>query len=88
MKARIPKNDSFDDEFEEGYNPYLRETLFEIVDNQLIIRRWQELLLTGYTKEQAKEKIAAVVLVHAYEIINNHEQFNGEQYIKDLSELE
>lgn len=90
MKSHIPYND----EFKEGYNPYLKQTLLEVVDNQLrendppMTRiTLDRLIVTGYTEQQAKEKIAAVVIEHIYDCTKFNKPFNGEKYVKDLSEL-
>ena len=99
MKAHISKSNYFDGEsdndFEEDHNPYLRQTVLEVVDNQLRENNppmtkitLERLIKAGYTELQAKEKIAAVVLVHVYEIMKHQVPFDEEQYIKDLSELE
>ncbi|MCM1023974.1 MAG: DUF1841 family protein, partial [Prevotella sp.] len=94
MKSRICKNIYGDEEFKEGYNPYLKQTLLEVVENQLrdndppMTRiTFERLKNAGYTEQQAKEKIAAVVVGNLYDTLKYQKPFDGEQYCKELSEI-
>ena len=88
MKARI----SGDEEY--GYNPRLRKLILEVVKNQMRDNNppitnitFNRLLSEGYTKQQAKEKIAVIVANHIYYTMKCDRPFNEEQYAKDLSDI-
>ena len=88
MKARI-----FGEE-EYGYNPRLRKLIIEVVENQMRDNNppitditFNRLLSEGYTKQQAKEKIAVIVTNHIYDTMKYKIPFNEERYTKDLSEI-
>ena len=88
MKARI----SGDEEY--GYNPRLRKLILEVVENQMRDNNppitnitFNRLLSEGYTKKQAKEKIAVIVANHIYYTMKYDKPFNEEQYAKDVSEI-
>ncbi len=96
MKSRIPKSicDYDAEEFKEGYNPRLKQTLLEIVENQLrennppMVRiTFERLKKSGYTEQQAKEKIAAVVIENLYGVLKEQKPFDGELYCKELAEI-
>ncbi len=77
------------------YNPRLKKYLLEVVENQLrdnnppITRATlSRLTEAGYTREQAKEKIAAVVIGHIYDIMKEGKPFDGAAYEKDLEALQ
>ena len=63
MKARITGDEEY------GYNPRLRKLIIEVVENQMRDNNppitnitFNRLLSEGYTKQQAKEKIAVFPL--------------------------
>lgn len=75
-------------------NKYLKSTVLEVVDNQLQANEppitkitFERLQASGYTKQQAKEKIAAVVLEEMYDILKKQEHFNEERYTENLKNL-
>ena len=75
-------------------NKYLRENILQVVDNQLQENNpaitkatFERLKALGYTKEQAKEKIAAVLLEEIYDLLKNNESYNEVRYTKGLEEL-
>lgn len=77
------------------YNPRLKKYLLEVVENQLrdndppISRiTLSRLIEAGYTREQAKEKIAAVVIGHIYDMMKDGKPFDGAAYERDLKELQ
>ncbi|MDD5924071.1 MAG: hypothetical protein PUC88_04705 [Clostridia bacterium] len=87
MKARIIGKDE--------YNPELKELIIEVVENQISDNNppitkitYDRLLSTGYTDKRAKEKIAAVLASHIYDIMKYDKIFDKEKYTKELSELE
>ena len=70
MKARITGDEEY------GYNPRLRKLIIEVVENQMRDNNppitnitFNRLLSEGYTKQQAKEKIAVIVTNHIYDTI-------------------
>lgn len=78
----------------ESYNPRLKKLLIEVVENQLrdndppITRETlQRLLAAGYTKSQAKEKIASVVIGHIYDAMHDGIPFDGTKYEAELRGL-
>ena len=91
IKARITDKP----EYENGHNPRLKRLIFEVVENQMRDNNppmtnitYQRLLSEGYTKQQAKEKIAVIVANHIYDTMKYNKPFNEEQYVKELSEIE
>jgi len=75
-------------------NMYLKSTILEVVDNQLKANEppvtkatYERLLALNYTGQQAKEKIAAVLLGEMYDILKNQELFDEDRYAKNLAEL-
>ena len=95
MKARIPKQPQGNHNDTDGeYNPYLKATLLEVVDNQLrdndppeTRETLERLMASGHTEQSAKERIASVVLMHVYDAMHDLKDFDGEKYKKDLAEL-
>jgi len=78
----------------EEYNPHLKEAILEIVSNQLSSNNPPEtkatlarLISEGYSKQDAKEYIGAVLSAHIYEIFSEEHEFDESQYIKDLQDL-
>ena len=91
MKARISR----EPEYENGHNPRLKRLIIEVVENQMRDNNppmtnitYQRLLSEGYTKQQAKEKIAVIVANHIYYAMKYDKPYSEEQYVKELSELE
>lgn len=79
---------------DEPYNPHLRSTILEIVDNQLSENNppetkltFQRLIELGYTELQAKEKIGAVVTEQIYYTMKYKKAFNLEKFIEGLDRL-
>jgi Holliday junction resolvasome RuvABC DNA-binding subunit len=75
-------------------NIKLKNTILNIVDNQLNENNpsvtkatYERLQSLGYIKQQAKEKIAAVLVEETFDILKNQEPFNEERYTKKLKEL-
>jgi Holliday junction resolvasome RuvABC DNA-binding subunit len=75
-------------------NLHLKKTLLQVVDNQLnennppaTKETYDRLQDLGYTKQQAKEKIAAVVLTEIYDILKDGAQFEEASYIAALEDL-
>ena len=92
MKARIPKHS--DNKANSEYNPYLKATLLEVVDNQLndndppeTRETLNRLIADGYSEEKAKERIAGVLVMHIYDVMHDSKQFDSEKYKRDLSKM-
>lgn len=75
-------------------NLRLKALVLEAVENQLRERTPPEttetlarLKAAGYTEEKAKEKIAAVLVEHMYEVLSNQIPFNNELYVRDLKRI-
>ena len=75
-------------------NPYLKQNILGVVDNQLrgnnppVAREtFERLQAEGYTPQQAKEKIAAVLLEDIYNILKTNTPHNETEYEKRLRAL-
>lgn len=91
MKYRASKNSNNNGE----YNPRLKRLIIEVVENQIRDNNppaanitLKRLIAKGYSEQQAKEKIAAVALMHIYDIMKENKPFDGDRYVKDLSAIE
>jgi len=78
----------------EPYNPRLKALLLEVVDNQLrdndppaATAAYKRLCKAGYTQQQAKEKIASVVIGHIYDMMKEQKTMDIAQYEADLRNL-
>ncbi len=78
----------------EEYNPRAKALMIEVVDEQLINNDPPEtkatlkrLVSLGYSKQVAKEKIAAVVVEHIYSIMHDGKDFDLGKYIEDLNAI-
>ena len=67
-------------------NMRLRETILAVVDNQLrdnnppcTRRAYERLQKAGYSKKEAKEKLAAVVLEEIYDVMSQNQPFDEER---------
>jgi len=75
-------------------NKYLKETVLQVVDNQLRANdppvtnaTYKRLQTLGYTKQQAREAIASVLLEEVYDVLKSKEPYNEERYTARLNEL-
>lgn len=78
----------------EKHNPRLKKTILGVVSNQLQMNDPPEtkatldrLVSEGYSKQDAKELIAAVVSAHIYEMLKEEHRFDNSKYVKDLDRL-
>ncbi len=78
----------------EAYNPRLKKLLIEVVENQMrdndppiTKMTFKRLTAAGYTQQQAKEKIAAVVIGHIYDAMHDGKTFDAEKYDAELRAL-
>jgi Holliday junction resolvasome RuvABC DNA-binding subunit len=75
-------------------NQNLKRTILEVVDNQLrennppiTKNTFERLKQLGYTEQQAKEKISAILIEEIYDVMKNREVYNEERYSNKLSKL-
>ena len=78
----------------EEHNPRLKKAILQVVSNQLRMNDPPEtqstlnrLISEGYSKQDAKELIGAVVSAHIYEMLKEQHEFDNSKYIKDLKML-
>jgi len=78
----------------EEHNPRLKKAILQVVSNQLRMNDPPEtqstlnrLISEGYSKQDAKELIGAVVSAHIYEMLKEQHEFDNAKYIKDLKML-
>lgn len=75
-------------------NKHLKRTILEVVENQLkennpvcTRQALEQLILAGYTQEEAKEKIGAVVVEEIYDILKEGKAFDEAKYERALQEM-
>ncbi len=75
-------------------NENLRNTLFEVIDNQIKADDPKETKITlkrlqdsGYTKFESKQLIGQCVALEIFNTIKKNETFNEKRYIKNLTNL-
>lgn len=68
-------------------NENLKNTVLEIVDNQLtseecpfVKEAYNELLERGCSRKKAREKIGAVVLTEIYDVLKEGQEYDNEHY--------
>lgn len=75
-------------------NQSLKKHILEAVNNQIkqndppITRvTFERLRESGYTEQQAKEKIGAILIEEIYDVMKNKEVFNEERYTNKLNSV-
>jgi len=75
-------------------NKRLRQTVLDIVDNQVRLNdppitktTLARLQGSGYSKLEAKEKIAAIVIEEIYDVMKNGEEFDEKRFTDKLKAL-
>jgi uncharacterized protein YecA (UPF0149 family) len=75
-------------------NHRLKSQILEVVNNQLrdkdpecTIETFNRLLNLGYSEEEAKDMIAAVLIEEMYYVLKNQENYDQERYSEKLSKL-
>ena len=75
-------------------NQYLKETVLQVLENQLKENNppitkitYERLLSAGNSEKQAKEKIAAVLLGEIYDVMKSNEPFDEERYTNNLNSI-
>lgn len=75
-------------------NPHLKESLMDVVDNQLrdddppeTRQTFNRLISQGISEEDAKIYIGQAVCVEILDIMRNRKEFNKERFIRNLKRL-
>lgn len=78
----------------EEHNQILKESILEVVDNQLAANNppetkqtFKRLITEGYSEKEAKEFIATVVVSEAFEVLQTQETFDKKRFVAALNEL-
>lgn len=78
----------------EEHNPRLKKAILQVVSNQLRMNKPPEtkqtlnrLISEGYSRQNARELIGAVVSAHIYEMLKEQHEFDNTKYIEDLKRL-
>ena len=78
----------------EEHNPALKKVILKVIANQLGTNNPPEtkatlnrLISEGYSKQDAKEFIGAVLSTHIYDILKEEHEFDNSKYVKDLENL-
>lgn len=77
-----------------SYNHELKKAILEVVENQIkennppiTSQTLQRLLNDGYTKNEAKERIASAVVEQIYDILTYHKPFDEEKFNTTLKNI-
>jgi hypothetical protein len=75
-------------------NPELGKVVLEVVENQIREKDPPETRLTvdrlvgeGYTEDEARRLVSTAVTVEIFHIMRDHEKFNRDRYVWNLSHL-
>jgi Uncharacterized protein conserved in bacteria len=75
-------------------NNKIKNQMLEVVNNQLrdkdpecVTDTFKRLLSLGYSEEEAKEMLVAVLIEEMYYVLKNQEEYNQERYSEKLSKL-
>jgi hypothetical protein len=75
-------------------NPHLKESLMDVVDNQIrnddppeTRQTFNRLISQGISEEDAKIYIGQAVCVEIWDIMRNRKEFNKERFIRNLKRL-
>lgn len=75
-------------------NDILKQQFLEVVENQLRDNEPPETLLTlkrlmeqGYTRQEARDLIAAAVAAEVFQVMKNNEAFNRARFVANLDRL-
>ena len=78
----------------EAHNPRLKALMLQVVDNQISENNppatklaMKRLMENGYSRQEAKEKIAAIVSESIFDIMKYGDQFDEEKYVSKLEAL-
>src|SRR5689334_12950185 len=83
-----------DPQYEEEYNPYLKATILEVVENQLrennppeTRQTFERLLAAGYSRQRAVEMIGAALVEEIWTILHEKKQFDHARFVGLLEKL-
>ena len=75
-------------------NKYLRKSLLQVINNQIINndppctkQTFERLVKAGYSKNRAKEMIAAVLIDEMFYVLKQNRPFDEESFCKKLNAL-
>lgn len=95
-KPKLKRASKTNDEasLDEPSRERLRETMLEVVDNQLregdppeAKQTYARLLRAGFPDEEARRLIAAVMLTEIYDILKQQQPYNEARYLAALARL-
>ncbi len=76
------------------YNPRLKKIILEVVDKQLrsneipeVKETFKRIISEGFSNQEAKKMIGAVLVAEIYYILKNERVFDTEKYISALKRL-
>lgn len=83
-----------DENEDREYNPHLRQTFLEVVENQLRMNNPPEARKTlkrlvdqGISRKDAKIYIARAVAIEVYDALTNNKPYDPERYERNLHRL-
>ena len=83
-----------DPQYKEGYNPYLKAAILEVVENQLCENNppetrqtFERLLAAGYARQQAMEMIGAAVVEEIWSVLHEKKPFDHACFVGLLEKL-
>lgn len=83
-----------DPQYEEGYNPYLKAAILEVVENQLrennppeTRQTFERLLAAGYSRQRAMEMIGAALVEEIWTILHDKKAFDRARFAALLEKL-
>jgi hypothetical protein len=75
-------------------NPELGKVILEVVENQIrendppeTRRTIERLVAEGYGEEEARRLVSTAVTVELFHIMRDHEKFNRDRFVWNLSQL-
>ena len=79
---------------EENVNPFLRQTILEIVDKQIedcdppeTTKTLERLMADGYSKSEARRLIGCIVSSEIFWVLKDKKPFNRDRFVKGLCGL-
>jgi len=92
--GQIKEIEGVDPQYEEGYNPYLKAAILEVVENQLrennppeTRQTFERLLAAGYSRQQAMEMIGAAVVEEIWNVLHEKKPFDHARFVESLEKL-
>ncbi len=92
--GQIKEIGGVDPQYEEGYNPYLKAAILEVVENQLrennppeTGQTFERLLAAGYSRQRAREMIGAAVVEEIWNVLHEKKPFDHVRFVGLLEKL-